>query len=124
MSNGNATKLVRDGEATSYDEPPEGELTRVPEPIEPEPDTGPTDLVRTDDAESKGSAMDHGDTYTRQMDAVWSDGVPLPWINDIKGSTDQATPWCHRTRGLDAANRWLDLRDSERRPESPSSPLW
>jgi hypothetical protein len=88
LSNGKATKLVRDGEATSYDEPPGGEFTRVPEPIEPEPDTGPADLLRADDAESKGSAMDHGDTYMRQMDAVWSDGAPLPWINDIKGSTD------------------------------------
>jgi hypothetical protein len=90
LSNGKPTKLVRDGEATSYDEPPEGEgeFTRVPELIEPESNTGPADLLRADDAEGNGSPMDHGDTYMRQMDAVWSDGAPLPWINDIKGSTD------------------------------------
>jgi hypothetical protein len=88
LSNGKPTKLVRDGEATSYDEPPEGEFTRVPKPIETEPIAGPSDLLRADDAESIGTPMDDGDTYTRQMDAVWSDGAPLPWIYDIKGSTD------------------------------------
>ena len=78
----------RDGEATSYDEPPEGEFTRVPEPIESEGNAGPSDLLRGDDAESTGTAVDAGGTYMRQMDAVWSDGAPLPWIYDIKGSTD------------------------------------
>ena len=33
--------------------------------------------------------MDHGDTSMRQMDTVWSDGAPLPWIYDVKGSTDE-----------------------------------
>jgi hypothetical protein len=88
LSNGRPTKLVRDGEATSYDEPPEGEFTRVPQPIEPGPNAGPSDLLRADDAESTGAPMDAGDIYMRQMDAVWSDGAPLPWINNIKGSTD------------------------------------
>ena len=88
LSNGKPTKLVRDGEATSYDEPPEGEFTRVPEPIEVHPNTGPSDLSRADEAQSEDSSMNHGDTYMRQMDAVWSDGAPLPWIYDIKGSTD------------------------------------
>ena len=88
LSNGKPTKLVRDGEATSYDEPPEGEFTRVPEPIESEPSAGPSDLLRADDAESTGTPMDAGGTYMRQMDAVWSDGAPLPWVYDIKGSTD------------------------------------
>jgi hypothetical protein len=88
LSNGKPTKLVRDGEATSYDEPPEGEFTRVPEPIEPDPNAGPSDLLRADDAESKGSSMDHDETSMRQMDAVWSEGAPMRWIHDIKGSTD------------------------------------
>ena len=88
LSNGKPTKLVRDGEATSYDEPPEGAFTRVPESIEPGPNTGPADLLRADEAERNGSSMDHGDTSMRQMDAVWSEGAPLPWIYDIKGSSD------------------------------------
>ena len=88
LSNGKPTKLVRDGHATSYEELPEGPFTRAPEPIESEGTAGPSDLLRADDAESAGTPMDAGGTYMRQMDAVWSDGAPLPWIYDIKGSTD------------------------------------
>jgi hypothetical protein len=104
LSNGEPTKLARDGEVTSDDEPPEGEFTRVPEPIEPDPNAGPSDLVRADKAESNGSSMDHGETSMRQMDAVWSDGALMRWIHDLKGSADEMSllpscSWGNEGRG-------------------------
>jgi hypothetical protein len=76
MSEGQPTKLVRDGHATSHDEPPEGAFVRAPDLIDPDPTSGPSDLRRADDAERAGSAVDQGKIYMRQMDAVWSDGAP------------------------------------------------
>lgn len=53
MSDGEPTKLVRDGEATSYDDPPDGPWTRVPERYEPDPEDGQGhDLLRADAAEA------------------------------------------------------------------------
>ncbi len=82
MSDGKPTKLVRDGETTSEDEPPEGPFVRVPKRIEDDPTSDPADLLRADDAERDGSSMDHDKVYMKQMDAVWSDGAPLTWIHD------------------------------------------
>lgn len=84
MSNGEPTKLVRDGKVTAIDPPlPDEAPTRVPEPIEHPPGTGGRDLRRADDAERDGSKLDHSAIYMRQMDAVWSDGAPpMDWITD------------------------------------------
>lgn len=76
MSNGRPTRLVRDGNATSYDEPPEGAFVRIPEPIEPKPKYGAADRLRADDAERDGSVFDQSKVYMREMDAIWSDGAP------------------------------------------------
>ncbi len=76
LSDGRPTRLVRDGDATSYDDLPEGPWARAPEPIEPAPESGPADLRRADDAERDGSSFDKGKAYMREMDAVWSDGAP------------------------------------------------
>ncbi|MGH9091478.1 MAG: hypothetical protein ACRDZR_08905 [Acidimicrobiales bacterium] len=76
LSDGKPTKLVRDGAAVTYDEPPDEPFVRVPELIEHDPVPGGGDLVRADDAERRGSTFDHDKAYMRQMDAVWSDGAP------------------------------------------------
>jgi hypothetical protein len=53
LSDGRPTKLVRDGEVESYDEPPPGEPTLVPERLEEDPSAADgSDLVRADDAEA------------------------------------------------------------------------
>jgi hypothetical protein len=53
MSQGKASKLVRDEGVESYDEPPGEPPTRVAEKIviDPPPSRGPSDLLRADDAE-------------------------------------------------------------------------
>lgn len=76
LSDGKPTKLVRDGNTTTYDEPPDEPFVRVPELIEQDPISGATDLMRTDDAERDGSTFDQDTAYMRQMDTVWSDGAP------------------------------------------------
>ncbi len=60
LSDGKPTKLVRDGGAVSHDEPPEGAFARAPEPVEPDPESGPAELRRADDAERDGSSFDQG----------------------------------------------------------------
>jgi hypothetical protein len=53
MSDGIPTKLVRDGDTTSYDKPPDGPFLRDPEPIESQPDgrnAGPTTVGNEQDA--------------------------------------------------------------------------
>jgi len=108
LSDGVATKLVRDGDATSYDEPPEGPFVREPEAIEPDPVRGGADdLRRADDAERLGGAEDLrradeaesgpvdlnlDNAWMQTMDAVWSDGAPL----DVLGH--DVAPLKHRGR--------------------------
>jgi hypothetical protein len=52
MSQGNPTKLVRDGTVESYDDPPSGPYSRVPEPIEPSGPSNPDDVRRADELEA------------------------------------------------------------------------
>jgi hypothetical protein len=57
LSDGRPTKLVRDGEVESYDEPPPGAPSTVPERLEPDPSAANgSDLVRADDAEGADPA--------------------------------------------------------------------
>lgn len=78
LSDGRATKLVRDGDVTSYDEPPGGPFLSEPEPIEFHPGwDSADDLRRADDAERGPLDLDRGEAYMRSMDALWSDGAPL-----------------------------------------------
>ncbi len=54
LSDGKATKLVRDGDATSYDDPPDGPWTKTPERLEADPvATEGQDLMRADGAETE-----------------------------------------------------------------------
>lgn len=54
LSDGRATKLVRDGETTSYDDPPPGPWAERPQRAEVDADAGAggRDLVRADAAEA------------------------------------------------------------------------
>jgi hypothetical protein len=76
LSRGTPTKLVRDGEVESYDEPPDEEPTREPQLIEP--DVGPiggADLVRAGDP---GSAPTDLGSLERQMDEAAFEGGAHP----------------------------------------------
>ena len=54
LSVGRATKLVRDGDTTSYDDPPDGPWIKDPEQLEADPTSRDEhDLARADDAQSE-----------------------------------------------------------------------
>jgi hypothetical protein len=101
LSNGEATKLVRDGTITSYDEPPDGPFIREPEPIEHPDSAGGRDLLRADDAERNDASLEHSEVYMQQMDTVWSDGAPMEILygEDDRGDSD-AKPKGTRRRHL------------------------
>jgi hypothetical protein len=72
LSDGRPTKLVRDGEVESYDEPPLGLPTAVPERLEADPSAANgDDLIRADDAEqtdpyeSPSQAMEALDSFAQ-----------------------------------------------------------
>jgi hypothetical protein len=98
LSDGVTTKLVRDGDATSYDEPPEGPFVREPEAIEVEPGRGTADdLRRADDAERGPVDLNLDDAWMQTMDVVWSDGAPM----DVLGHEDAP----HKHRGKKDGHR-------------------
>lgn len=58
LSTGTPTKLVRDGDVESYDEPPDEEPTTVPERFEPEvAANGGADMIRAGDPTSGGEDL-------------------------------------------------------------------
>jgi hypothetical protein len=74
LSEGRPTKLVRDGEVESYDEPPDEEPTQQPEPIEPE--VGPiggADLWRAGDPDS--APVELGSLERQMSDAALEGGA-------------------------------------------------
>lgn len=67
FSDGRPTKLVRDGTVESYDEPPQGPPSLVPERLEADPSAANGhDLVRADDAEQ----TDPYDSPSQAMEAL------------------------------------------------------
>jgi hypothetical protein len=65
LSEGKATKLVRDGDVTSYDDPPAGPCIKAPELLESDPTaTNGHDLMRADGAQS-------GERYDKKA-ALWA----------------------------------------------------
>ncbi len=67
ISDGRPTKLVRDGAVESYDEPPPGPPTVVPERLEEDPTAvNGADLIRADDAEQ----TDPYDSPSQVMEAL------------------------------------------------------
>jgi hypothetical protein len=62
LSDGQPTKLVRDAEIESYDEPPDAPPVQDPVMIEPDPKSfNPEDLLRADDAEADPNRADAKD---------------------------------------------------------------
>lgn len=57
FSDGTPTKLVRDGTTESSDPAPDHPPDHPPVPL-PEPDAGPSDLLRADDAETEQRGSD------------------------------------------------------------------
>ena len=68
MSMGRPTKLVRDGDVESYEDPPDAPPTQQPERIEPpEGSINSSDTVRADDAESRVPTMAEIDDAERNL---------------------------------------------------------
>jgi hypothetical protein len=87
LSDGRPTKLVRDGDVTSYEDPPDGAFTREPEPIVFHPTRGNADdLRRADDADRGPADLDPNEVYMRAMDVLFSDGAPMDvmWPDDAQ----------------------------------------
>ncbi|HEX4218282.1 MAG TPA: hypothetical protein VHZ02_07935 [Acidimicrobiales bacterium] len=67
LSAGRPTKLVRDGEVESYDEPPPEAPSTVPERLEAHPSAANgSDLIRADDAEQ----TDPYDSTSQMMEGL------------------------------------------------------
>jgi hypothetical protein len=77
MSDGQATRLVRDSGTTSYDPSPDRAFVRAPEAVVEVPAAGGGDLRRADDAERGDQGFDASTAFMAEMDAVWSDGAPM-----------------------------------------------
>lgn len=78
FSNGNPTKLVRDGGVTSYDDPPAGPYVNSREELDSEPITsGGNDLLRADAAEC-GDQYDAKNARLAQLDELGAMG-PQPF---------------------------------------------
>jgi hypothetical protein len=75
MSDGSPTKLVRDGEEESYDDPPEEEPTVTPSRIAEEQVRDGGDLLRSDDPES-GSLHDRMQE-AGEFGATWGAHIAL-----------------------------------------------
>jgi hypothetical protein len=71
LSGGRPTKLVRDGDIETYDDPPEGPPSLVPERLEADPRAvGGSDLRRADEAEqtdpnASSQVMEALDSYAQ-----------------------------------------------------------
>jgi hypothetical protein len=75
LSDGTPTKLVRDGEVESYDEPPDEEPSTVPERIEPDvAANGGADLIRAGEA----SGQDDIVSLTERMEDAALEGGAHP----------------------------------------------
>jgi hypothetical protein len=75
LSDGVPTKLVRDGEVESYDEPPEGPEVVTPVRLEADPTSQDgADLLRADAAEQ--GDYDSSVATMGAMDAVGQQGAP------------------------------------------------
>jgi hypothetical protein len=75
MSGGTPTKLVRDGDEESYDDPPDEEPSHPPEPIKAPPPPEGADAGGFDDLNER--IREAG-----QFGATWGAHVPLPNRHD------------------------------------------
>jgi hypothetical protein len=76
LSDGEPTKLVRDGAIESYEDPPAGPPVAVPVKLEADPTAaGGQDLLRADSAE-EGDGYDSSKANMAALDALGQDGAP------------------------------------------------
>src|ERR1700722_14825912 len=76
LSDGEPTKLVRDGAVESYEDPPAGPPVAVPVRLEADPTAaGGQDLLRADSAEA-GDGYDSSAANMADLDAFGPDRVP------------------------------------------------
>jgi hypothetical protein len=75
LSDGQPTKLVRDGGVESYDEAPAGAPTRAPVKVEDPDAAGPDDLRRADGAEG-GEPFDAADLEDAASNVIASEFQP------------------------------------------------
>ncbi len=80
MSDGSPTKLVRDGDAESYDDPPDEEPTVTPSMIAEEQVSDGSDLLRADHP-SSGSIRDRMQE-AGEFGASWGSHIPLPDLHE------------------------------------------
>jgi hypothetical protein len=88
LSRGKPTKLVRDEGVESYDEPPAGPQTRVPQKIviDPPASLGASDLLRADDGELE--EFDPKAATRAAWDAFDQSGAPVIHSPSRQGSTE------------------------------------
>jgi hypothetical protein len=75
MSDGKPTKLVRDGDEESYEDPPDEVWTQLPEPIKGD--------VRP--YEGPGDSLNQQIRDAAQFGSTWGAHIPLPDMRDEQG---------------------------------------
>jgi hypothetical protein len=85
MSDGSPTKLVRDGEEESYDDPPDEEPSVVATKVEEVQAGDGSDLLRAGDP-AGGESLNERLHEAAQFGATWGAHAPLP---DLRGDDPQ-----------------------------------
>jgi hypothetical protein len=80
MSAGTPTKLVRNGDEESYDEPPAEEPSVTPSPIAEEQARDGDDLLRADEAE--GGSLNGRLQDAAQFGSTWGSHLALPNMHE------------------------------------------
>jgi hypothetical protein len=76
LSDDKPTKLVRDGDVESYDDPPSGPPVAIPVALEPDPTAANgEDLIRADSAE-QGDDYDPATANMSALDSLGQAGAP------------------------------------------------
>jgi hypothetical protein len=77
ISDGTPTKLVRDAEVESYDEPPDSEPLHPPLRIDEEQVADGQDLLRAGDS-GGGESLNKRMSQAAEFGATWGAHIPLP----------------------------------------------
>jgi hypothetical protein len=77
MSDGTPTKLVRDGDEESYEDPPDEEPSVTPSPIAEHQNSDGSDLFRADDA-GAGESLNDRLHDAGQFGSTWGSHIALP----------------------------------------------
>jgi hypothetical protein len=77
MSDGNPTKLVRDGAEESYDDPPDENPSVASEMVKEDQASDGSDLIRADD-QSGGESLQRQMNDAAQFGSTWGSHIALP----------------------------------------------